>query len=239
MMAKGSLSLPFGRNGDSPPPPRDARPALRKAPTPLAPHHPPPPGHWPGLGRFRLPGLCWDQGSGPGKLALSTGGRGAALCPPRRGSRPALPGVHERQQRALVPVPCRWRPGPQLRPPGGRWARPSAQSSATPHRATRATLAPMAPAAPMAARGSAVLGGRPLPDTPRPRPAGRPASATPQGGPRNCSRGGPPRLCDSKSRAWAEVCGSETALEICTAGTCHHTSVQIKGRTARRDPGVN
>lgn len=47
----GTSDLPWGRLLHSLPPPT-----------------PQPPGHWPGLGRFRLPGLRWDQGSGLGKL---------------------------------------------------------------------------------------------------------------------------------------------------------------------------
>lgn len=87
-------------------------------------------------------GLLWDQGFGPRKLALSTGRR-AALPPSSQGLPPALPGA-QRQQRVCVPVPCRTWPGLHLRSPRGRWPRPSAQSSATPHRVTRAPLAPMA-----------------------------------------------------------------------------------------------
>ena len=95
-------------------------------------------------------GLRWDQGFGPRKLALSTG-RLAALPPSAPGLPPALPGA-QRQQRASVPVPCRTWPGLQLRSPRGGWPRPSAQSSATPHRATRAPLAPMASPWPSAPR---------------------------------------------------------------------------------------
>ena len=52
--------------------------------------------------------------------------------------------------------------------------------------------APRPHGVPLAAR-PAVLGSRALLDTPRSRPAGRSASATPQTGPRNCSHAGPPR----------------------------------------------
>lgn len=78
--------------------------------------------------------------------ALGPDGSPAALplAASRAGPASALPEAHGPQQRASFPAPRKTLPGPQLGSPGGRWPRPSAHSSATPHRTARAPLVPMA-----------------------------------------------------------------------------------------------
>lgn len=158
-------------------------------------------------------------------------------CPPARPpARPlrALPEPHGPQQRAFVPVPLVKRPGPHLGSPGVRWPRPSAQSSATPHRAARAPLAPMAPSPQRAPQLlDAITPHRARPD-PAPELRTQPRLYHAPGGERNCYHLDPQRTATQGSRgrrsagSWGQrdssvtVPGNAVTAPLCKLPNARH-----------------
>lgn len=162
--------------------------------------------------------------------ALGPDGSPAALplAASRAGPASALPEAHGPQQRASFPAPRKTLPGPQLGSPGGRWPRPSAHSSATPHRTARAPLVPMA-------RIARHLRGFETPPAPAGHAQTPPAAATPGSQRESAAARRDPKRAAAQNSRGAERRGFEGTNAPCD---CHggYASPRVRA-TSERVPG--